>query len=77
MVSVIESHDLATPPLAVHNLLRLFVCFTFEIVSEVEHEEIKNIASRISQTNESKVAQIRGLPWAVDKAYIIRLFPSK
>lgn len=51
--------------------------FAFEIVSEVEPKDIGNIASRISKTNESKVAQIRGLPWAVDKAYIMKLFPSK
>lgn len=54
-----------------------FFLWSFKIVSTVEPKEIGNIASRISKTNESKVAQIRGLPWAVDKAYIIRLFPSK
>lgn len=57
---------------SIHNLF-----LSFELVSEVDPKDIGNIASRISKTNESKVAQIRGLPWAVDKAYIMRLFPSK
>lgn len=49
----------------------------FWTVTEVDSNEYANVASCISQTNESKVVQVRGLPWTVDKAYIMKLFPCK
>lgn len=76
MVSATESNNLRS---SIVDTICIFieVFFSFEIVSEVESKDIGNIASRISKTNESNVVQIRGLPWAVDKAYIMKLFPSK
>ncbi|XP_055294776.1 G-rich sequence factor 1-like [Sitodiplosis mosellana] len=45
-------------------------------VTEVDSKEYSRVASCILQTNDSKVIQIRGLPWSVDKAYIMKLFPT-
>lgn len=55
----------------------LNVKFEFKSVTEVDPKEYATVASCISQTNDSNVVQIRGLPWDVDKAYIMKLFPSK
>lgn len=51
--------------------------FLLQTVTEVDSKEYARVASCISQTNDSKVIQIRGLPWSVDKAYIMKLFPSE
>lgn len=76
-VSFALLNDLCTTMLVL-SLLWIHIFFwSFKIVSEVEPKEIGNIKDKCGKTNLSKVAQIRGLPWAVDKAYIMRLFPSK
>lgn len=45
-------------------------------VNEVNAKDLNRVASNITQNNESNVVKIRGLPWDVDKKYIMDLFPS-
>ncbi|XP_031625949.1 uncharacterized protein LOC116342460 [Contarinia nasturtii] len=45
-------------------------------VTEIDSKEYSRVASCISKTNDSNVVQIRGLPWSVDKTYIMKLFPT-
>lgn len=54
-----------------------FIVFLSRIVTEIDSKEYSRVASCISKTNDSNVVQIRGLPWSVDKAYIMKLFPSE
>lgn len=43
---------------------------------KVDPQEYSRVIAQITQTNTSKVIQIRGLPWSVDKQYIANLFPG-
>lgn len=55
--------------------LNIFIA-TFISVSKVDAQEYSRVITQITQTNTSKVIQIRGLPWSVDKSYIANLFPG-